>query len=407
MALGIALVGATFYALVSSHYIGAMVGRTLGPYTDALVEHGMTSSDPEIWQKMAARHGVSIVVEPPGAEPVAFDVRGERVEPSSLEEGQIRAVRTGADGTRVTLRWTLLTFRESHTPLLLGLVVMVILVIGSAFWFLHRQLQPLSALRRGVDSVARGNFDTRVPVVRDDEIGQAAKAFNAMAGRVGEMVDDRERLLGDVSHELRSPIARMKVALEFVAEGDKRDSLARDLSEMEGLIRVLLDREELRSRTAPLEATDVDLEAVTSAAIDARENEAGPGIELVSPGRMPIHADPALLRLLIQNLLDNALKFSRADSGPVIVSLERRDGWVDLRVADDGVGLPPGDEERLFEPFVKGDASRGHGRGYGLGLNLCQRIVELHGGSVKLNRREPRGCEAVVTLEAPSLPTRS
>ena len=130
-----------------------------------------------------------------------------------------------------------------------GLVIMVLAVVGSGFWFLHRQLKPLSGLRNGVDAVARGDFDARVPVVRNDEIGQVAGAFNEMAGRVGEMIDDRERLLADVSHELRSPIARMKVALEFMPEGDKRNALSRDLKEMESLITVLLERESLRSRT--------------------------------------------------------------------------------------------------------------------------------------------------------------
>lgn len=400
VAVAIALVGASFYALVNSHYIGSIVGRTLGPYTDALAERGFSDPDPTIWQRMAARHGVSILVESPGREPEAFDDRGEAVEASSLREGQIRGVRLGADGTRATFHWTFLTFRQSHLPMIVGLLVMVVLVIGSAFWFLQRQLQPLSGLRGGVDAVARGDLETRVPVVRDDEIGQVAEAFNAMTGRVREMVDDRERLLADVSHELRSPIARMKVALEFMPEGDKRDALAGDLKEMESLIAVLLERQQLRSRTGPLEPVEIDLETLAAEVIAAAANGRGPGVELAPHGSPKVRADPALMRLLLQNLVDNALKFSRPDSEPVVVSLEQRADAVLLRVVDDGIGPPPGPKERLFEPFVKGDASRGHGDGYGLGLNLCRRVVELHGGTVTLRQREPRGCEALVTLHS-------
>ncbi len=104
-------------------------------------------------------------------------------------------------------------------------------------------------------------------------------------------------------------------------------------------------------------------------------------------------------RLLIKNLIDNAVKFSRTDSLPVTVSLESSRDKVVLRVADDGIGIPAGSGNKIFEPFVKLDRSRGHGVGYGVGLNLCQRIVQLHGGTIRLDPRAPRGTEAVVTLD--------
>jgi signal transduction histidine kinase len=218
-----------------------------------------------------------------------------------------------------------------------------------------------------------------------------------MAGRVGQMINDRERLLADVSHELRSPIARMKVALEFVPQGDKRDSLARDLREMEKLIAVLLEREELRSRAGRLKGEEMDLDALTGEVVAAFAGRV-PGVEFVSSGAVTIHADASLMKLLIQNLLDNAVKFSHPDSRSVVVTLETAPDQVILRVADDGIGIPTGCEEKIFEPFVKLDQARGHGVGYGIGLNLCQRIVQLHDGTIRLLPREPRGTEAVVTI---------
>ena len=397
VALGIGLVGAVFYARVNNHYMGAILGRTLGPYSDTLAEHGFSDPDPDIWRRIAARHGVAILVERAGAQPVAFDDKGEPSTPLVLEGSQIRAVRTAADGSRVTFVWTLTSFGYAHLPLMSGLLVMVIAVVGSAFWFLQHQLRPLAGLHKGVEAVARGDLKTRVAIVRNDEIGQVARAFNEMAGRVGEMIDDRERLLADVSHELRSPIARMKVALEFMPEGDKRNALARDLREMESLIGVLLERERLRSRIGRNETEEVDLNVVAGEVVAAFADR-GPGIELVADGGTPIQADRALIKLLIQNLVDNAIRFSRPDSRPVVVTSESNEQEVVLRVADDGSGIPAGSEERIFEPFVKLDQARGHGVGYGLGLNLCQRIVELHGGTIRLLPRQPRGTEAVVTL---------
>jgi signal transduction histidine kinase len=394
------VVAAIFFALLNNHYLGLVISRTMGPYSDALAGHGFASPDPDIWRQMAASHHVTILVEPVGGDPVAFDDQGELLTsmPPMPTHGQVRAVRTAADGRRVTLYWTLWSFREISLPLLAGLLIMITSVVGSAFWFLQRQLKPLAWLHTGVEAVARGDFNARVPVVRDDEIGQVAVAFNAMTNRVAEMINDRERLLGDVSHELRSPIARMKVALEFMPEGNKRDALDRDLREMENLIAVLLEREELRSRKAPIEADDIDLEVVTrEVAADFADRK--PGVELVCPQAVKVHADPALIKLLIQNLIDNAIKFSNPDSRPVVVKLQSGDDHVVLRVLDDGVGIPAGSEERLFEPFVKLDQARGHRVGYGLGLNLCQRIVHLHGGTIRLLPRQPRGTEAVVTLD--------
>lgn len=182
--------------------------------------------------------------------------------------------------------------------------------------------------------------------MRNDEIGQVAGAFNVMTARVGEMIDDREQLLADVSHELRSPIARMKVALEFMPEGGKRESLARDLVEMEKLIAVLLEREALRSRASRLDTEEVDLDALTGSVV-ATFADQGPGVEFVSSGTVTIPVDPAMIKLLVQNLIDNAVKFSRPDSRPIGVRLEPAATEVVLRIADDGIGIPDGTEEHL------------------------------------------------------------
>jgi len=393
------LAGALLYALVNSWFLSGIVSRTLGPYSDTLADYVLSNRDPDLWRKIARNHQVTMLVELPGSRPVAFDSHGDPVEvmPSHLPRGQIRAVRTAPDGARVTLFWKVWSFQDSHLPLVAALLVMVIGAVGSAFWFLQRQLRPLTWLRDGVEALGRGDFKARVPVVRDDEIGQVARAFNAMALRVGGMIDDRERLLADVSHELRSPIARMKVALEFVEPGAKKDRLAQDLREMEHLIDMLLERETLRARAGRLAGADVDLEAIAGE-VSATFAAKPPGVHVVSRGPVTVQADPALIKLLLQNLIDNAIKFSRPDSRPVEVRLEARGGDVMLSVADDGIGIPAGSDERLFEPFVKLDRARGHRVGYGIGLNLCQRIVQLHGGSIRLQPREPRGAEAVVTL---------
>lgn len=124
----------------------------------------------------------------------------------------------------------------------------------------------------------------------------------------------------------------------------------------------------------------------------------GPGVEWVPGEPAETQADPELIRLLIQNLIDNAVKFSQPGSRPVAVQVRNENDRTVLRVQDDGIGFPRGAEKRVFEPFVKLDPARGHGVGYGIGLNLCQRIAQIHGGEIRLLPGKPRGTEAIVTL---------
>jgi len=395
--IGVGVIAVAFYATISNHFLGQIISRTVGPFTDQLAEYGFASHDPDIWRRMAERHELTILVEPPGGEPLAYDDHGRLVPPPEIGGGKIVAVRTAADGTRATFLWTLWSFPNAHLPLMGGLLVMVALVVGSAFWFLQRQLAPLAALHDGVDAVARGSFDVVVPVVRDDEIGHVARAFNGMARRVGEMIDDRERLLADVSHELRSPLARMKVALELMPPGAEREAMVRDVREMEHLTSVLLERESLRFRAGRLEGREFDLGALVREVVASFAGQ-GPPVRLATHGAIAIHADPVLIKLLMRNLIDNAVKFSRPDSGPIAIALATEARRAVLHVTDDGIGIPAGSEEDVFKPFFKSDRSRGHRVGYGIGLDLCQRIVHLHGGTIRLQRREPRGPEAVVTL---------
>lgn len=423
--LAVGVVAAGFYGVVHNRYVGVTMSRMLGPFSDALAERGWSDEDDGIWQRIAERHHVTIVVEPLGREAFAFDSDGRAVAPELAPRTLLEAVRVAPDEGRVTFYWTLFAEGGLHRPLLAAVLAMIGALVGAAFWYLQRQLMPLARLQRGVEAVARGEFATRLPTARDDEIGRVAQAFNTMARQVGEMIAARDRLLADVSHELRSPITRMKVALELLPPSSERDSLDRDLRETEQLISVLLERESLRARaeTADLAAGGtVDLRDLVQTVVQqSRQQHVGPGLGLEiqledvddAHSNLELTGDIELLRVLVRNLVDNAVKFSRPGSGPVRISLQRRrpdsarpegrrqetDRLV-LRVIDDGRGVPAGSEEELFEPFAKQDPARGHHLGYGLGLDLCRRIARFHGGDVQLVRRSPRGVEAVVDLPA-------
>jgi len=357
-------------------------------------------------QSVAKSHHIGVIVWTEDGN-YAYSPEGEPVEPDKLLkntsgfrqiETHIRHA-TEHGGDNQTMRYTFMLdkdeFDDDRTPLLLGLVFVLLFIIGLAYAMQASLLRPLKWLHSGVEAVSEGDFSTRVPVVRNDEIGKVARAFNQMTTRVQEMMDDRERLLADVSHELRSPLARMKVALELMPEGDKRDAIAQDIRTMESLTTALLEREQIRTRIqsdmADSNTGTVNLVVLAAEVID-NFHKISPGVDLhVPPQNLEIKGDPALYKILLQNLIDNALKFSLPDSEPVMVSLGQSDEGIEIIVDDDGLGIPDDQAEKVFEPFVKLNPARGHRSGYGLGLNLCHRIVQANGGQITIHKRDPRG----------------
>ncbi len=359
-------------------------------------------SDHEMAQAVAMRHQLWLVV----STEEGFFAYGPSGEPANHEQLQQQASQyrrinvAGPHGEQISIFMDGKRFARSQVPLLVGLIALLLVTIAVIYAFQLSQLRPLRWLRDGVDAVSRGDFSTRVPIVRQDEIGLVGQAFNHMTGRVEKMISNHEYLMADVSHELRSPLARIKVALEFLPEGDKRDSISRDVLQMEALISMLLEREQVRHRAEQPEKVTVDLVVMIREITHGFEQQS-PGINLTGmPAGLDIQADPALLRVLVQNLIDNAVKFSLPDSRPIAISLNRDDDRVQLVIDDDGPGIPENEIERVFEPFVKLDPARGHRSGYGLGLNICQRIVQAHNGSIRFVSPAKRGAQVVVSLPA-------
>ena len=375
------------------------VERTLYGYSQGLAERLLISDDVDLWRAVARQHEVAFVLEK-GATRIGFDRRGNRVDPDHLFTGKYSEllIEMNKPGGRVVFAWDLIATTRGHLWIVLGLLGLLAGVVGLTHLFQSSQLKPLKWLRTGVEAVARGDFKSRVPVVRQDEIGQVAEAFNQMTDRVERMLADRERLLGDVSHELRSPIARVKVALELLPKSDKQAAIKRDMAEMEGLISALLDRERVRTNPDGLAPQRFDLAEVTREVLTVYAGRE-PGLVFDETGNtFHLDGDPALVKVCIQNLVDNALKFSLPDSKPVAISIKRDDLFLEVNVIDDGPGIPEKELTRIFEPFVKLNPARGHRSGYGLGLDLSQRIAEAHNGAIHITRVGQRGTQASLRL---------
>jgi signal transduction histidine kinase len=390
-------------AIISFHAIRGDIFQDAfeGPLEEwSVLLAGRIGQDPKIALAAAQNHRMGVVLAT-SDQVYAFGPDGEITTEQSLQQShssdrKIEAL--GHSGTRYVFYLNdEQVSHQSNTQLwqILGGFAFLMAIVYAAQVSL---LRPLKWLQEGVEQVSRGDLSTRVPVVRMDEIGQVGRAFNHMTGRVEQMMNDHDRLMADVSHELRSPMARIKVALELLPEGEKRDSIADDIREMESLTSVLLERERIKNLSAGPAIEAFDLVACSQAIMRGFESRT-PKITLCSePDSIQIEANEALIKVLMQNLLDNAVKFSLEDSAPVQLQLHRDQDGTKITVIDDGPGIPENMTEQVLQPFVKLDPSRGHRKGYGLGLNLCQRIVRAHGGSIEITCRQPRGTCVSVTL---------
>jgi signal transduction histidine kinase len=287
-------------------------------------------------------------------------------------------------------------FGRTHDQMLLILMLLMVVVFATAYLLIRRALRPLRLLGAGVSQLGEGRLDVTVPRQSDDEFGALTDAFNRMAERVRDMVRSRDRLLLDVSHELRSPLTRMKVALALLPDGPQAQAMAADVAEMETLVGELLEMERLREGHG-LRIARHDLVAIVRGEI-ARAGGRAPGVRLgAAPPELWLEVDGDRVRTVFRNLIENAIKYALPDSSAVEIDLIEREDAVEARVRDDGPGIPEGDPGALFEPFVRLDPSRSKKTGgYGLGLGICRRIMEAHGGTIRAERNSPRGATFVL-----------
>ena len=315
---------------------------------------------------------------------------------------------------RSAARYAVLRYRAPEWPasLLLKQLAVALLVLAVVSIPLARSVTaPLGGLSTLVRRFGAGDLTARFRSRRRDEIGELGRAFDDMADRIATLRRSEKELLANVSHELRTPLARIRLALELVTDGDRNKAssyltdIGEDLVELEHLLddvmsaaRLDLARDSAGDALPPhFEdiAGNTLLEAATSRFL-VRYPERS--LEVEASADLPmLEADPVVRRVL-DNLLDNARKFSEA---PVRLSAHTSEDGSNLvvEVADEGIGISPEDQTRIFEPFFRSDRSRTRATGgVGLGLVVVRRIVEAHHGSIEVESELGKGTRFTVTL---------
>ena len=280
-------------------------------------------------------------------------------------------------------------------------LVLLTAILAVAFFVIRHILRPVKWLNTGVQEVSRGNLKHRVPLKKSDELRDLAVAFNDMTDRIRDMLHTKDRLLLDISHELRTPLTRMKVALEFLKESQAKENLRGDIEDMEKMVSEILETARQHHKYSNLKKQPVNLAELLKQKVAAFESQP-PGIELVDfPAEIETEVDPEQIKTVFENVLSNAIKYSRPDSKPIQATFDLIESYAVVRITDFGIGIPEEDLAHIFEPFYRVDKSRTKDTGgYGLGLSLCKTIMEAHDGKIEVQSKPEAG--TTVSLFFPS-----
>jgi len=302
-------------------------------------------------------------------------------------------------------RWLTLSLPHQHIRgrgmpfLLVGLLLCTTMALAT-FPIARRITRRLERLRSAVERFGRGEWKSRVPVQGRDEIAELARAFNLAAERIDGLIEQHKRVLASASHELRAPLARLRMALELLLDAqqvlppDRRARLLgdceSDIAELDALVGDVLLAARLERPEAPRHFERVDLGALV-----AREAERA-GATLQAE---PLHGqgDERMLRRMLHNLLDNASKHGGGTRIEIV--LGRSAAGALIAISDDGPGVAEAERERIFEPFYRPQGHReGQDGGVGLGLSLVRQIAEHHGGTARCTARPGGGSRFEVEL---------
>ncbi|MBK8550345.1 MAG: HAMP domain-containing histidine kinase [Ignavibacteria bacterium] len=278
-------------------------------------------------------------------------------------------------------------------------VIIMITVLAALLYFSLRWIfGPVKKLSEAVGQISAGNFDVPIDIKRNDELGKLADSINEMKVNISNMIKSKESLLIDVSHELRSPLTRIKLANEFVEDEKIKNKIRDDVNEMEAMVSGLLETYRTENVNGKLNARNTDIVLLMKDLIPKFGNAL---INLNSElTEKIINIDKEKIETVLRNIIDNAVKYSNGKPVEVTVSdnpLNKDETFIFIK--DKGRGIESEEIKKIFEPFYRIDKSRDKKiTGYGLGLSIVKKILDMHNSSVEINSKPFHGTEFKITL---------
>ncbi|MFC6673861.1 ATP-binding protein [Marinobacterium aestuariivivens] len=285
-------------------------------------------------------------------------------------------------------------FLETGTPLsnerLLSLLISLVVMMLFGVWIVRSLTRPLRRLARAAESFGQGQAQP-VPETGSYELEMTARAFNAMQLRIQRYLDDRERLFASISHDLKTPITRLRLRAEMLDDDDEREAFCRDLEDLDMLVKGAL--QSVKDTDIHENRVEVDLHRLLEHLCDSARL-GGQTVTLQGEQHMPFFGKPLALRRCLGNLIDNALFYG----GSAAIRMDDSPERLEIRVLDDGPGIPEDKLERAFAPYTRLSTQRSGQAGMGLGLSIARNIARAHGGELRLQNRPEGGLEACLTL---------
>jgi signal transduction histidine kinase len=298
-----------------------------------------------------------------------------------------------ADGTPISFD-TRPPAATAQWPLrmLLSVAVLLLSVLAVSLLAVRWVTRPLATLADAADELGRNIHRPPLAETGPVEVVRAARAFNSMQARLADYLRDRTRFLAAMSHDLKTPITRLRLRAELLDDPAQRAKFTADLTEMESMVATTL--EFMRGADTDEKAVAMDIAALL-ASIQADLREAGGAVTLEAGALQPYVGRPQALKRCLVNLMQNAIDYG---GGADVIAADRPDA-LEIRVRDRGPGIPDADLERVFEPYFRLEGSRNRDTGgTGLGLAIARNIARIHGGDIVLHNRPEGGLEAVLQL---------
>ena len=271
------------------------------------------------------------------------------------------------------------------------------LILFLNYFMVNKMLNPVRLLKQGAERIRQGDLSYRVKSNLQDELGELTESINHMADSLQSMLEAKRQLLMAISHELRTPITKAKLRMEFMPESDEKDQLKEDINEIDLLISDLLEAERLNNDHSALVSERVLLaNFVRSIAESFKSNNGEIKIE-IPVDDLEFEIDKLRIRLLITNLLNNAVRHGKGNLINVGVSFSGDRGIIEVK--DNGEGISDEHITQITEPFYRADSARQRNTGgFGLGLYLCRLIAQAHGGEMIIDSQEGQGTQITVNL---------
>lgn len=342
----------------------------LGPGHRVVIRSRTTRGDMSVTQQLLIRFGIA---PPP---PISLDVR------VALRDGSWVAFQHAAPNH--------ITSWPGRLVVTLGILLFSVLLVS---WLAVRKVtRPLRVLADAAEELGR---DMHRPLLDEHgplEVRRAAHAFNGMQQRLVRYIQDRARLLTAISHDLKTPVTRMRLRTELLDDGELKERFLKDLQDMEAMTAATLDF--MRGAESREAVQNIDIAALLES-LQADAEDSGYIVQIAGQPLAPYRGRPLALRRCLGNLLDNALHYGQRAR----VQIEEDRDFLRIRIADEGPGIPETDMERVFDPFFRLEGSRSrYTGGTGLGLGIARNIAQAHGGNVTLKNRPGGGLEALLVL---------